>query len=215
MFSELLPIAVGVIVSPVAIAAVIALLMTRGGSLTAVGFLVGWAAGVFAMVTLSAWLADVIGFDGTGARPVLALVEFAAAGLLVAVAAVQLFGGRGLASWSLSGLDGFRMPQAAALGFGGSVLGPKVILLTGIAGATIATTEGDPPAWPSALVFALIGSIGVALPVLVYLVARDRVGDALVRARSWITVHDRAASVVSLLIVAGVLVLDGVVNRRG
>ena len=40
MFSELLSIAVGVVVSPVAIAAVIALLMARGGSLTAVGFIV-------------------------------------------------------------------------------------------------------------------------------------------------------------------------------
>lgn len=212
MVTEVLPLALGVVVSPIAIAVVIALLMTRHARITAAGFVVGWAVGLFGMVVTYAWLADALGFDGTSSRPVLAVVELSAAGLLALLAVVQFFGGRGLASRSLRGLDGFRMPHAAALGVAGSVLGPKAILLTGIAGATIAT-GGRAHVWTAGAAFAVVGSIGVALPVVFSLVAPSRVSDGLVRARTWITVHDRAASAVSLIIVALVLVLDAVANR--
>lgn len=213
MVEEVLPIALGVVVSPVAIAAVIALLMTRGASITAGGFVVGWCAGLFAMVMAFAWLSDAVGFEGAGARPVLAIIELGAAGVLALLAVVQLWGGRGLAFRSLRGLDGFRMPHATALGFAGSALGPKSIILTGVAGATAATSSSAGHVWPAAAGFALVGSLGVAMPVLVYLVARERVGDALVRVRTWITAHDRATSVVALLVVAAVLVLDAVAGR--
>lgn len=210
---ELLPIALGVVVSPIAIAVVIALLMTRGASLTGSGFVLGWAVGLFALVLAFTWLSAAVGFTGARARPVLAVIELAAAGLAVALAAVQFFGRRGLAARSLRGLDEFRMPQAAVLGFAGSVLGPKIILLAGVAGATIAASGGAAPVWTAAAVFALVGSIGVALPVVAYAVARGRAAGPLARARAWITRHDRAASAVSLLIVAVVLVLDATVSR--
>lgn len=215
LVNEVLPIALGVVASPIAIAVVIALLMTRGASFTATGFVVGWCIGLFVMVMAFAWLSDAVGFEGAGARPVLAVIELSAAGLLVLIAVVQLFGGRGLASRSLRGLDGFRMPQAAAVGLGGSVLGPKSILLTGVAGATAATSTAAGHVWPAAAAFALVGSIGVATPVLVYLAARERVGGALVRVREWIAAHDRMTSVVSLLVVAAVLAVDGLTGHAG
>lgn len=213
MFSELLPIAVGVVVSPVAIAVVIALLMTRGAVLAGAGFVVGWAVGLFALVMAFAALSATIGFTGARARPVLAVVELVVAGLAVGLAVLQIFGGRGLAARSLRGLDGFGMPRAALLGFGGSVLGPKIILLTGVAGATVAASGAIGQAWAAAAAFALVGSIGVALPVVVSLVARARAADVLGRARTWITRHDRAASIVSLLVVALILVLDASTGR--
>lgn len=212
MFVELVPLAIGVIVSPIAIAAVIALLMTRGAAVTAAGFVVGWIAGLFVMVALFAWLAGALGFEGAGVRPVLAVVEISAAVVLAGAAAVQFSSGRGLAARSLRGLDRFRLRDAAVLGFAGSVLGPKVILLTGVAGVTISSWSAS-TAWGAVLGFALLGGIGVALPVAVFVVARGRAAGDLERARGWIVAHDRAASAGSLLIVALVLAADAVANR--
>jgi hypothetical protein len=212
VISELVPIALGVVASPIAIVVVIALLMTRGAALSGAGFVVGWCAGLFAMVAAFAWLSHAVGFEGAAARPMLGVIEFAAAGLVAVVAVVQTFRGRGLATRSLRGLDNVRMPQATVLGLLGSVLGPKIILLTGIAGATLATQGSDGQVWMAAA-FALIGSVGVALPVLAALVAPERVGASLARVRAWIAGHDRVVSVVSLLVVASVLALDAASNR--
>lgn len=212
VFGQLLPIVLGVIVSPIAIAVVIALLMSRGRSVTGGGFVFGWAVGLFALTVGFAWLSLDLGVTGQGARPALAVVELVAAGLLVVVAVWQLLGRGGLATRSLRGLDGFRMPQATALGFAGAVFGPKTFLLSGVAGATVATW-GSGRVWAPAAMFALLGSIGVALPVLLTLIARGRATQLLVRIRSWITAHDRATSVATALLVALVLVLDAVGSR--
>jgi len=51
VIGDLLPLAVGVAISPIPIIAVILMLMSREASRTSVGFLIGWVAGIVVVTT--------------------------------------------------------------------------------------------------------------------------------------------------------------------
>ena len=52
VIGDLLPLAVGVAISPVPIVAVILMLMSRQAGRTSVGFLMGWVAGIVVVTTV-------------------------------------------------------------------------------------------------------------------------------------------------------------------
>jgi Sap, sulfolipid-1-addressing protein len=205
-----LPLAIGVALSPVSIIAVVVLLTSsRARSLGPV-FVLGWLLG---LVVVGAIVLAVVGPSAAGSsgqRTTWVSWVMIVVGVLLLVDAVRRFRGRTvgggeelpLPAW-MGALD--RLKPAAVLG-GGVVLGgvrPRSLLLAVGGAAAIAQTgiAGGQQAIAYA-VFAVIATIGVGAPVVIYLAMGRRSAELLGRLKGWM----RRNSV----ILAGVLLVIGV-----
>jgi threonine/homoserine/homoserine lactone efflux protein len=213
VIGDLLPLALGVAISPVPIIAVILMLLSAHPTGTSVAFLVGWVLGIAVVLTL---VTLVVGpaTDSAGASPsvvssVLKLILGAAAVLL----AVRQWRSRprgdeptAMPKW-MAAIDHVAVGRAFGLGALLSGVNPKNLTLCITAGVTIGSAElpGKSQLLAGAA-FVLIGSCSVALPVLAYLVARDRAQQPLNELRTWLTTNNTAVMSV-LLLVMGVSIL--------
>ena len=109
-------------------------------------------------------------------------------------------------SW-MSAIDTITPAKAFGLGALLSGVNPKNLALCLAGGVAIgggALSTGESAA--AVVVFVVIGSCSVAVPVVGYLVAKERMQQPLDELREWLTVHNAAVMSV-LLLVIGVDVL--------
>ena len=147
VIGEILPLALGVAISPIpVIAAILMLLSPRAGS-TSIGFLAGWVAGIVVAATaftlLSALLPET---DSDASKPVLGTIKLVLGALLILLA-VREWRGRprtdaepALPKW-MSAIDTLTPVKGLGLGFLLSALNPKNLIMA--AGAGLAT-HGPP-----------------------------------------------------------------------
>src|SRR3954454_19401347 len=90
VIGEILPLALGVAISPVPIIAAILMLLSPKAKSTSVGFLLGWVVGIVAAVVVFTLLASVLPeADGSTSKPVAGTVKNVLGGLLLLLAAKQ------------------------------------------------------------------------------------------------------------------------------
>ena len=219
---NVLPLGVGVALSPLPIVGVILMLATPRARANGLGFVAGWIVGL-ALVGVIVLLAS----DGAGASDqgepktwvgVLKLVLGAALVLL----AVREWRTRPrgdeegkLPSW-MSAIDTFTATRATALGFALSALNPKNLALALAAGATIA--QAGLPAGQQAVVlavFVVVGTLGPGLPVAVYLLAGRGAEHRLAEMRTWMTRNNTAIMAVLCLVIGAKLLGDGLAALTG
>lgn len=88
-----------------------------------------------------------------------------------------------------------------------AVVRPEVSLMCAAAGLAIGSSGLDlPQAWISAGVFVAVAASTVAIPVLAYAAAGERLDDALARLNAWMQ-RSHAAMLAAVLILIGLLVL--------
>jgi Kef-type K+ transport system membrane component KefB len=213
-----LPLAIGVALSPVSIIAVVVLLTSsRARSLGPV-FVLGWLLG---LVVVGAIVLAVVGPSGAGSagqRTTWVSWVMIVVGVLLLVGAVRRFRGRTgggeeevpLPAW-MGALD--RLKPAAALA-GGVVAGgvrPKSLLLAVGGAAAIAQTgiAGGQQAIAYA-VFAVIATIGVAAPVVIYLAMGERSVALLGRLKGWMRRNNAVILAAVLLVIGVILIGDGI-----
>jgi Sap, sulfolipid-1-addressing protein len=212
-----LPLAIGVALSPVPIIAVVVLLTSsRARSLGPV-FVLGWWLG---LVVVGAIVLVVVGPSGAGSsgqRTRWVSWVMIVVGVLLVVGAVRHLRGRArggekapLPAW-MGAIDRLKPPMVLG---GGVVLGgmrPKSLLLVVGGAAAIAQTgiAGGQQAIAYA-VFAVIATIGVGAPVVIYFAMGTRSAALLDRLKSW-TRRNNAVIVAMALVVIGVtLIGDGI-----
>jgi Sap, sulfolipid-1-addressing protein len=212
-----LPLAIGVALSPVPIIAVLVLLTSsRARSLGPV-FVLGWLLG---LVVVGAIVLAVVGPSGAGAsgqRTTWVSWVMIVLGMLLLVEAVRHLRGRArggeeapLPAW-MGAID--RLKPTVVLG-GGVVLGgvrPKSLLLAVGGAAAIAQTgiAGGQQAIAYA-VFAVIATIGVAAPVVVYFAMGEGSAELLGRLKGWMRRNNAVILVVVLLVIGVTLIGDGI-----
>ena len=212
-----LPLAIGVALSPLPIIAVVVLLTSsRARSLGPV-FVLGWLLG---LVVVGAIVLVVVGPSGAGSsgeRTRWVSWVLIVLGALLLVAAVRHLRGRTrrgeeapLPTW-MGAID--RLKPAAALG-GGVVLGgvrPKNLLLAVGGAAAIAQTgiAGGQQAIAYA-VFAVIATVGVGAPVVIYFAMGTRSGELLGRLKDWMRRNHVVVLAVVLLVIGVTLIADGI-----
>ncbi len=207
VIGEILPTAVGVALSPVPIIAVILMLVTPRARVNGPLFVVGWLLGlavVGAIVMTVAGPAD--SADG-GAPPTWANILQLVLGVLLLLVALRQFRGRPhgeeeppVPRW-MGAIEGFGPGKAVAAGSLLSALNPKNLLLAVSAAATI--SQAGLPGGDQAVayaVFALVGTVGVAAPVVIYFAMGDRAGGILDRLQGWMA-HNNAV-IMSVLCLA-------------
>jgi hypothetical protein len=111
----------------------------------------------------------------------------------------------------LSRLERVHATTALVVGLALGVGGPKRLLLTGLAAASI-TAAGVDGAKDAALViwYDVLATVVVWAPVLAALVLGDRAVDVLNRGFRWLTRYQHVVTVSVLLVVGSFLVIDGV-----
>jgi len=204
---QILPMAVGIAISPIPIIAVILMLVTAKARVNGPAFVLGWLIGLAILGILVIGVAAGVGTSsGTPANWILWL-QLVLGGLLLLVALRQ-FRSRPKAGetapmprW-MGAIDAFTPGKALGAGILLSSLNPKNLLL-GVAGAaTIAQTSIPTGQQAIAyIVFALIASIGVAAPVVIFFALGDRAPALLERMKTWMGQNNAVIMAILCLII--------------
>ncbi len=206
---QLLPLAVGVALSPMPIVAVVLMLVGARARSNGPAFIVGWVLGIGIVGTIVLLVAGPSAADDSGQPATWASWLKLVLGVLLVLLAIRQWQGKPTASdevptpkW-MGAIDGFTPVKALAVGAFLSGINPKNLLLIIGAATTLGQTglsAGDQAiAW---LVFIVIASIGVAAPVVIYFALGDRAPVLLGRLQRWM-IHNNAAIMAVLFLVIG------------
>jgi threonine/homoserine/homoserine lactone efflux protein len=216
VFGDLLPLALGVAVSPIPIIAVILMLLAPKAGGTSTGFLVGWLVGIVGATTVFLLLAGVSDLGSSTEPSAAASWVKLGLGVLLLLVAARQWQGRpepgaepALPKW-MTAIDQFTAVKAAGLGLLLSAVNPKNLLMCVAAGTTIAAggLSGGQDVW-SVVFFTVIAASTIAVPVLGYAVGRKRMAGPLESLRGWLTVHNGAVMATLLLVIGVVLIGKG------
>lgn len=213
VIGDILPLAVGIAISPIPIIAAILMLLSPKARGTSVGFLAGWVLGIVVAVVVFTLLSAIIpAQDPDASKPIAGAIKLVLGVLLLLLAARQWRSRPkageepALPKW-MAAIDGMTAMRGFVLGFLLSAVNPKNLLMAAAAGVVIGTAGLDPGASALAiLVFTVIAAISVAGPVIAYLVASARMAGPLEALRAWL-VHNNATVMAVLLLVIGVVVI--------
>ena len=214
--SEVLVYAVGVSVSLLAIIAVILMLFSKRARINGPVFLLGWVLALAVVSGLAYYLAD----QGDASTSSSASDSIAwgkiVFGVLFLLLAARSWRNRPptgtpseMPKW-MGGIDALTPAKALGLGLLLAGVNPKNFMLSVAAGAGLATlglSTGD--AVGSLLVFVVVGSLTIAVPVVYYLVGGDDAEARLNAMKDWLAVHNDAVTAVVFLIFGADLVAKG------
>jgi threonine/homoserine/homoserine lactone efflux protein len=214
---DLLPLAVGVAVSPVPIIAVILMLLAPRAGTASLGFAAGWVLGIVAVTAIAAGVAGTAGADdGDGDPSSGASWIRLVLGLVLLVLAALQWRRRpkpgeqpALPTW-MAAIDGMTPVKAFGLGAALAAVNPKNLVMCLSAGVTIA--DGALDAGEQALVIALFTALAactVLVPVVAYLVAKTRMRAPLDELRGWLQVNNATVMSVLLMVIGVTLVGKG------
>jgi hypothetical protein len=103
--------------------------------------------------------------------------------------------------------------SAVRLGVLPSAANPKVAVLAFAGGVEIGAAELGPLQTAAGLVeFALVATLTIAMPWLLYTALGERIVDPLIQIRGWLAAHDALIVTAVLALVGGLLVVEGLVT---
>lgn len=214
---QLLPLAVGVALSPVPIIAVVLMLVTPRARLNGPAFVIGWIVGLGIVGAVVLAIADPSGATSGGQPATWVDVLKLVLGLLLLLVALKQWRGRphgddepATPKW-MGAIEGFGPVKALLAGAVLAGANPKNMLLAIAAAASIASTgisNGEEAV--AYVVFALIGTVGVAAPVFIYFVMGERAGALLDGLRRWMGRNNAVIMAVLLLVIGAKLVGEAI-----
>lgn len=212
VIGDLLPLALGMAISPVPIIAVILMLLAPRAGATSLGFLVGWVAGIVVASVVFVLLASTLGGDESGEPSAAASWIKLVLGLALVGLGIRQWGTRPAAgepaklpAW-MAAIDRFTPGKALGLAFALAAVNPKNLLMAVAAGTTIGSaglSVGQVIA--CVVVFVVLASSTVAVPVIGYAVATERMRGPLDDLKAWLQQNNVAVMSV-LMTVIGVAV---------
>ncbi len=182
VIGELLPLALGIAISPIPIIAIILMSMTPKARSNGLAFLLGWMAGILIVGGIALVVADVAGLStGSEAASQSQAVIKLVLGLLLLVVAARQWRSRpkpreaSLPSWMRT-LDTFTPVKSFGLGALLSGLNLKNLALNLAAMSIVATAGLSTANQVVALLFVVvIGSLTIIAPLVVYFAAGEEV----------------------------------------
>ena len=212
VIGEILPLAVGIAISPIPIIAAILMLLSPRAKRTSVGFLIGWLAGIVVAVVLFTLLTSVIPQDNAGPSPVAGVIKIILGALLLLLAIKQwrtrpAEGEQASMPKWMSAIDAMTAGKALGLGFLLSAVNPKNLLMAISAGVIVGSADlAIGQIAVVIIIFVLLAASTVLIPVIGYLIASARLAGPLDKLREWL-VENNALIMAVLLLVIGVSVI--------
>jgi threonine/homoserine/homoserine lactone efflux protein len=213
IIGELLPYAIGIAISPVPIIAAILMLLSPRARTTGTLFLVGWFAGILVSLTIFTLASHVLPTPDDGSTGSVAAIIRIVLGVVLVGLAVKQWRARphgneeaSLPAW-ISSIDSMKPGKSLSIGFLLAALNPKNIIFSLTAGLSVGTAGlTGTEAVIVILVFTLIASATVSLPVIAYLLASTKMQQPLEELRGWLT-HNNNTIMAVLFVVLGFVVL--------
>jgi len=217
-FGQILPLAVGIVLSPLPIVAVILMLFTARARANSTAFLAGWLGGLLLVGGAALALSDATGAAGSDGKPsdTSGIVKLVL-GILLLLLAVRSWRSRPaegeqpkLPRW-MNALDTFTTTRSAVFGALLSSVNPKNLALLLAAVATIsASTASGGQQFALLVAFAIVASLGIAVPVVTNLAMGARAEGVLTPAKDWLSRNNAGVMAVILLIFGAKLIGDAI-----
>ncbi|RVW09874.1 GAP family protein [Prescottella agglutinans] len=214
---DVLPLAVGVAVSPIPIIATILMLLTPRAGSTATMFLAGWILGIAVAYAIFVVVGSAIDLSANSDGNAVTATIRLALGVLMLGLAVKQWRGRPapgeeptMPAW-LSAMDKVTPVKALGLGFALSAVNPKNLLM--IVGAAVAVAQLGVDTGSivvAGIVFTVLAASTVAVPVIGYFTMRERATSWLKGLKVWLTANNAAVMAVLLLVIGVSLIGKGI-----
>jgi threonine/homoserine/homoserine lactone efflux protein len=218
VIGELLPLALGIAISPIPIIAIILMLITPKARSNGLVFLLGWMAGILIVGGIALVVADVAGLStGSEAASQSQAVIKLVLGLLLLVVAARQWRSRpkpgeeaSLPKW-MQTLDTFTPVKSFGVAALLSGPNPKNLALN-LAAMSIVATAGLSTANQvvALLVVVVIGSLTIIAPLVVYFAGGEKSTELLGGWKSWLSENNAATMAVLLLVLGVALVGQGI-----
>jgi threonine/homoserine/homoserine lactone efflux protein len=218
VIGEILPLAVGIAISPIPIIAAILMLLSPRAKATSVGFLIGWVAGIVVDIVLFTLISTVIPQDAGGPSPGSGAIKIILGALLVflAIKQWQARPAKGeeatMPKW-MSAIDSMTAGKALGLGFLLSAVNPKNLLMAlsagvivGGAGLTVSQMT------VVIIIFVLLAASTVLVPVVGHLIASARLAGPLDKLREWLVDNNAVIMAIVLLVIGVSVIGKGLAN---
>lgn len=214
---DILPLAVGVAISPVPIIAIVLMLATPRARANGIAFALGWVAGLAVVGAIVLLVENGNAAEDSGEPATWASVLKLAIGLLFVLLGLKQWRGRPkageeaqLPKW-MQTIDTFAAGKSLGLGALLSGLNPKNLGLTLGAALVVAQaglTAGEEIA--AMAVFVALGSASILGPLVVYLALGARAKEPLDGLKTWMGVHNAAIMTVLFLVLGVKLIGDAI-----
>jgi threonine/homoserine/homoserine lactone efflux protein len=209
VLTELIPLAMVVALSPLSIIPAVLVLSTPRPRPTGLAFLAGWLFGLAVLTTIFVEVSSLVG--GMRDKP----PTWASWMRIIVGVALIVFG---LYRWFtrkrsahtpkwMNSMSKFTPQRAGLTAVALTVINPKVLFICAAAGLAIGSAGLRAPAtWAAEAWYVAFAASTVAIPILAYAVAGDRLDEPLGRLREWME-RQHATLVAAILVVIGLLVL--------
>ena len=217
-FGQMLPLAVAIAANPIPISVVVLMLGGPRALANGLAFTAGWFVGIAALGTLALIIADEAGASDDGRPSTWVNVLKLALGAALVVLAVTKWRRRPggddeaeMPAW-MGAIDAFGPVKAAGAGVALSAVNPKNLLFVIAAAATEAqaglSASHQAIVW---IVFTLLSTVGVAIPVVLYLALGERAPALLDRIKVWL-IRNQAAVLSVLCLVIGAMLIGAAID---
>jgi hypothetical protein len=214
---ESLPLAIGIAFSPIPIIAIVLILTSRKARVNGPVFVLGWLVGLGIVGAIALWIAGPSDASQSGGPATWVSWLKIGLGVLLLVVAAREFRSRPhgddeapMPKWMAS-ID--KTTPVAAAGLAAVLAGanPKNLILAVGGAATIAQTgiSGGEQAI-AYLVFALVGTLGVGIPVGIYFAMGPRSDHLLAELKDRMSRHNAVIMAVLCLIIGAKLIGDAI-----
>ncbi len=210
VIGDILPFALIIALSPPPIIAAVLMLLAPNASRLSLAYLAGWVVGIVVVVTAFTALASIIPErDPSEPQPLMGVIQLLLGGglLYLALRTWQKRPAPGVdaevPSW-MAAIDTISPPRALGLGLLLSALNPKNLIVVAPSGLVIASAGlGAGSTTIAAVVFTVLASLTVLIPVIAYHLAPAAVVRPLEAAHAWL-VQNNATVMVIVMFVIGV-----------
>jgi hypothetical protein len=214
---QILPFAVGVAISPMPIVAMVLMLITPKAKSNGFAFLAGWIVGVAAAGTVCLLAIGPSSTSDSGAPADWTFWLKLVLGVVLVLLAAKEWRARPapdaeapMPKW-MSALDEFTAPKAAGMAVLLSALNPKNLVFiiggaTAVAQLNLATSD-QVVSW---VVFTIIATVGVAVPMVIYLFMGSKAAHILHGLKTWMARNNTAIMAVLLVIIGAKLIGDAI-----
>jgi len=213
VLGDLLPLAVGVAISPIPIVAAILIILSANAARAGTGFALGWVLGIVVVTTIFVVLSGTLSdSQDKHSSTVTAWIKIVLGVVLLGLAAMQWRSrsDTGVPGW-MRAIDTLGAVGAVGLGALLSAVNPKNLLLCVSAGVAIGTSGiGGGSQVIAVLVFTVIAGASVLVVVVGYLVAAERLREPLERTRRWLQANNHVVMAIVLLAMGAVVLGKGI-----
>jgi hypothetical protein len=208
VLTKLIPLGLVIAVSPITVIPAVLVLHAPRPRPAGLAFLAGWVLGLVGLTAVFVGASDLLGGLQQSPPRWASWLRVVLGSTLIAFGVYQWLI-RHRHTKTPGWLRSFSKLTPVRAGVTGAVLGlrPEVLILCAAAGLAIGTAGlSVAGAWISGAVFVIVSASTVAIPILAYVGAGDRLDDALERLKDWME-ENHGAMMAVILVVIGLIVL--------